>query len=142
MGSYEKRSITAESALIAAQGAAAKARQMGHAMSIVLCDETGTAKVVLRMDGASEATLRIAGDKAYTAASLGRPTHALWDFVKSDPPLLHGLVNYPRIIVFGGGYPVIEDGKIVGAIGVSGGHYSDDMEVARAGLQAIGAPVG
>ena len=142
MTSYAKRSITAESALVAVQGAVAKARQLGHAMSIVVADETGTAKVVVRMDGASEATLRIAGDKAYTAASLARPTHALWDFVKGDPPLLHGLVNYPRIIVFGGGYPIIEDGKPVGAIGVSGAHYSDDMEVARAGLQAIGAPVG
>lgn len=142
MGSYTKRSITAESALVAAQGAAAKARQLGHGMSIVVADETGTAKVVVRMDGASEATLRIAGDKAYTSASLGRPTHALWDFVKGDPPLLHGLVNYPRIIVFGGGYPIIEDGKVIGAVGISGGHYSDDMEVARAALQAIGAPVG
>jgi uncharacterized protein GlcG (DUF336 family) len=94
------------------------------------------------MDGASEATLRIAQDKAYTSASLGRPTHALWDFVKGDPPLLHGLVNYPRIIVFGGGYPILEAGKVIGAIGISGGHYSDDMEVARAGLAAIGAPVG
>jgi uncharacterized protein GlcG (DUF336 family) len=142
MSSYAKRSVTAESALVAVQGAVAKARQLGHSMSVVVSDETGTAKVVVRMDGASEATLRIAGDKAYTAASLGRPTHALWDFVKNDPPLLHGLVNYPRIIVFGGGYPLVEDGKVIGAIGVSGGHYSDDMEVARAGLQAIGAPVG
>lgn len=142
MGSYEKRSITAESALIAAQAGAAKARQLGQAMSITVCDEAGIAKVVLRMDGASEATLRISGDKAYTSASLGRPTHALWDFVKGDPPLLHGLVNYPRIIVFGGGYPIIEEGKVVGAVGVSGGHYSDDMEVARACLQSIGAPVG
>ena len=142
MSSYAKKSITAESALVAAQGSLAKARQLGHAMSIAISDETGIAKVVLRMDGASEATLRIAGDKAYTSASLGKPTHALWDFVKGDPPLLHGLVNYPRIIVFGGGYPIIEDGKVIGAIGISGGHYSDDMEVARAGLQAIGAPVG
>ena len=36
----------------------------------------------------------------------------------------------------------MEDGQIIGANGVSGGHYSDDMEVARAGLSAIGAPVG
>lgn len=142
MGSYEKRSITAESALISAQAAAAKARQLGHAMSIVIADEAGVAKIVLRMDGASEATLRIAGDKAYTSASLGKATHALWDFVKSDPPLLNGFANYPRIVVFGGGYPIVEAGKVIGAIGISGAHYSDDMEVARAGLQAIGAPVG
>jgi uncharacterized protein GlcG (DUF336 family) len=142
MASFEKTSITAETAQIAITAAAAKARQMGQAMCIAIADEAGLLKAFLRMDGASELTKRIAEDKAYTAASLGRPTHAVWDFVKNDPPLLHGLVNYPRIIVFGGGYPIVEDGKVIGAIGVSGGHYSDDMEVARAGLQAIGAPVG
>jgi len=142
MSSYVKRSITAESALVAAQGAVAKARQLGHAMTIVVSDEAGTVKVALRMDDASETTLRIATDKAHTSATLGRPTHALWDFVKNDPPLLHGFAGYPRVVVFGGGYPIIEDGKVIGAVGVSGGHYSDDMEVARAGLQAIGAPIG
>jgi uncharacterized protein GlcG (DUF336 family) len=142
MATFEKLSVNADSAQVAISAAMAKAKQMGQAMSIAIADESGIAKAILRMDGASEATLRIAQDKAYTSACLGRPTHALWDFVKNDPPLLHGLVNYPRIIVFGGGYPIIEKGKVVGAIGISGGHYSDDMEVARAGLAGIGAPVG
>jgi uncharacterized protein GlcG (DUF336 family) len=65
-----------------------------------------------------------------------------WDFVKGDPPLLHGIVHTPRLVIFGGGYPVTEDDQMIGAIGISGGHYSDDMEVARAALDAIGAPVG
>ena len=142
MASFEKRSINAETALIAMQAAVAKARQMGHAMSISIVDESGIAKAALRMDGASDVTRSIAEDKAYTAATLGRPTHALWDAIKNDPPLLHGLPGYPRMVTFGGGYPIIESGKIIGAIGISGGHYSDDMEVARAGLAAIGAPVG
>lgn len=142
MATYEKSSITAESAQIAIAAAAAKAKQLGHAMTVAVSDEAGVIKAVQRMDGASELTLRIAQDKAYSAACMGRPTHTLWDVVKNDPPLLHGIVNYPRLIVFGGGYPVIVAGKVVGAIGVSGGHYSDDMEVARAGLAAIGAPIG
>ena len=95
----------------------------------------------VRMDGASDTSLRISQDKAYTAASLGLATHAFWDFVKNDPPLLHGIVNYPRMIVFRR-LSIKENGKAIGAIGVSGGHYSDDMEVARAALQAIGAPIG
>jgi uncharacterized protein GlcG (DUF336 family) len=142
MASFEKRSINAETAQIAIAAAMAKAKQMGQRMSIAIADDAGVLTGFLRMDGASETTLRIAQDKAHTAATLGRPTHALWDFVKNDPPLLHGLVNYPRVIVFGGGYPIIESGKVIGGIGISGGHYSDDMEVARAGLAAIGAPVG
>ena len=141
MASFETRSITAETAQIAITAAAAKARQLGHAMSIAITDASGVTTAVLRMDGASQMTLDIATDKAYTSATLGMATHALWDFVKNDPPLQHGLPSYPRVVTFGGGYPIIEDGARIGAIGVSGGHYSDDMEVARAGLAAIGAPV-
>ncbi len=141
MSSYEKRSISAESALVAVQGAVAKARQLGHAMSVVVCDESGLVKLAYRMDGASQSKMRIAEDKAYTSASHHLATHALWDFIKNDPPLQHGFPSYDRIVVFGGGYPIVEEGTLIGAIGVSGGHYSDDMEVARAGLAAIGAPV-
>jgi uncharacterized protein GlcG (DUF336 family) len=47
-------------------------------------------------------------------------------------------VHTPRLVVFGGGYPVIVDGAVVGAIGVSGGHYSQDMDVAKAALAAAG----
>jgi uncharacterized protein GlcG (DUF336 family) len=142
MASFEKASINADTAQIAIAAAMAKAKQMGQKMSIAIVDDAGLLKAFLRMDGASEMTLRIAQDKAYTSACLGRATHAFWDFVKNDPPLLHGIVNYPRVIVFGGGYPIIENGRVIGAIGISGGHYSDDMEVARAGLAAIGAPIG
>ena len=44
-------------------------------------------------------------------------------------------------MIFGGGYPINLDGHLVGAIGVSGGHYEQDQQVAEAGLAAIGAPV-
>ena len=141
MSSFEKHAITAESALVALQGAAAKAKQLGKAMSLVIADESGSVTACLRMDGASPATLQIAEDKAYTSAGLHMATHALWDMIKADPPLQHGLPAQDRIVVFGGGYPIKADGETIGAIGVSGGHYSDDMEVARAGLAAIGAPV-
>lgn len=142
MASFEKRSINAETAQIALQAAIAKSKQIGHTMSIAIVDESGIAKATIRMDGASDMTRRIAEDKAYTSATLGRATHAMWDAVKNDPPLLHSFTSQPRVTTFGGGYPILENGKVIGGIGVSGGHYSDDMEVARAALQAIGAPVG
>ncbi len=141
MATFSKLSINADSALVAVQGAMAKARQLDFAMSIVVCDESGIEKLSVRMDGASQATLGIARDKAYTSASLGSATHALWDMIKNDPPLQSGLPVVPRLVTFGGGYPIMEEGAIIGAIGVSGGHYSDDMEVARAALAAIGSPV-
>jgi uncharacterized protein GlcG (DUF336 family) len=142
MATVTTASIDAETAQLAISGAQSKAKQLGHAMSIAVCDADGITKATLRMDGAGAMTMQIAEDKAFTSISLGMATHAVWDFIKNDPPLLHGFPSNPRVIVFGGGYPIIEDGKIIGAIGISGGHYSDDMEVARAGLAAIGAPVG
>jgi uncharacterized protein GlcG (DUF336 family) len=111
-------------------------------MCIAIVNEAGQLKSFHAMDGAPHLSIQIAQDKAYTASSFGIPTHVWWDFIKGDPPLLHGIVHTPRLIIFGGGYPVMEDGQMIGAIGISGGHYSDDMEVARAALDAIGAPVG
>ena len=51
--------------------------------------------------------------------------------------LLHGIIKTDRLIVFGGGYPITTDAGIIGGIGVSGGHYTHDMEVAQAGLAAL-----
>jgi uncharacterized protein GlcG (DUF336 family) len=66
------------------------------------------------------------------------PTHAWYEFIKDDPPLLHGIIKTPRLIVFGGGYPLQADGKVIGGVGVSGGHYTQDMQVAEAGVAALG----
>lgn len=52
-------------------------------------------------------------------------------------PLLHGIVKTDRLIVFGGGYAIKTEAGIIGGIGVSGGHYTDDMKVAQAGLEAL-----
>ena len=79
----------------------------------------------------------IAINKAWTAISFGIPTHGWFDFVKNDPPLLHGITHTPRLVVFGGGYPIKVDDQLIGGIGVSGGHYSQDMKVAEAALAAL-----
>lgn len=140
--SIVKRSIDAATCQRMIEGASARATELGKPMSIAIVNEAGQLKAFLAMDGAAHISLQIAQDKAWTASSFGIATHVWWDFIKNDPPLLHGIVHTPRLTVFGGGYPVMEDGQMIGAIGVSGGHYSDDMEVARAALDAIGAPVG
>ncbi|MEJ2374167.1 MAG: heme-binding protein [Pseudolabrys sp.] len=142
MSSIVKRSVDAKTAQAAIDAAAAKARELGLAMCIAITDESGDLKAFHRMDGSPKLSIGIAQDKAYTAASFGMPTHAWHDFIKNDPPLLHGIVHTPRLIVFGGGYPIKENGEMIGAIGLSGGHYTQDMECAVAALKAIGAEVG
>lgn len=132
-----KRSITQAAADKLLDAAQAKAVEIGVPMNIAIVDESGVLKAFRRMDGAAQLSVDIAQDKAYTAISFSMPTHAWFDFIKNDPPLLHGIVKTPRLVVFGGGYPITLDGEVVGGIGVSGGHYTQDMEVAEAALAAF-----
>jgi uncharacterized protein GlcG (DUF336 family) len=129
--------VSSEAARRAIEAAEAKSQEMGVAMVIAVVDESGTLKSFSRMDGAPLLSVEIAKDKAYTAVAFGIATHQWFDFIKDDPPLLHGITKTPRLIVFGGGYPITEDGQVIGGIGVSGGHYNQDMQVAEAGLAAL-----
>ena len=135
-----KLSIDLPTAERAIEAAAARASELGLKMSIAVLDEAGDLCAFRRMQGTPRLTIEIAINKAYTSASFGMPTHAWFDFIKDDPPLLHGITHTPRLIVFGGGYPIIQDGQVIGAIGLSGGHYTQDMDCAQAGLKAIGCP--
>jgi uncharacterized protein GlcG (DUF336 family) len=136
---FVKHSIDAGTAEKAVAAAAKKAVELKLKMCIAVADEAGDLKAFARMDGAPKLSIQISQDKAYTAASFSMPTHSWFEFIKNDPPLLHGITHTPRLIVFGGGFPIMLKGEMVGAIGLSGGHYSQDMECARAALEAIGA---
>jgi uncharacterized protein GlcG (DUF336 family) len=133
-----KHSISTEAARKIVQAAEAASAAKGHLMVIAITDESGVLKAFSRMDGAPLLSVEIAIDKAYTAAAYGIATHEWHEFIKNDQPLLHGITKVPRLITFGGGFPIKIDGNVVGAIGVSGGHWSQDMEVAQAGLAALG----
>jgi uncharacterized protein GlcG (DUF336 family) len=140
---FPKASITTEAAHAAIAAAEAKSAEMGKAMVIAIVDDGGVLKAFSRMDGAALLSVQVAQDKAYTAVGFGMPTHGWHDFIKDDPPLADGApTGIERLVIFGGGYPIMVDGQVVGAIGVSGGHYSEDQQVAEAGLAALGAPVG
>jgi uncharacterized protein GlcG (DUF336 family) len=133
-----KQTLTLEAATAVANAAAAEAGNLGKPMCIALTDETGNLLNFVRMDGAPQMSIEIAIDKAYTSATFGIPTHVWHDFIKDDPPLRDGApTGIKRLVVFGGGYPITVDGATVGAIGVSGGHYSEDQKVAEAGLAAL-----
>jgi uncharacterized protein GlcG (DUF336 family) len=139
---FPKASISTEAAHQMIVAAEAKATEIGTPMVIAVVDDGGVLKAFSRMDGAALLSVQIAQDKAYTAVGFGMPTHGWHDFIKDDPPLADGApTGIDRLVVFGGGYPITIGGQLAGAIGVSGGHYSQDQEVAEAGLGGIGAPV-
>jgi uncharacterized protein GlcG (DUF336 family) len=135
---FDKTSVSTELAHRIISAAEAKSAEIGTPMVIAVCDESGVLKALSRMDGAALLSVQIAQDKAYTAVGFGMPSDAWHPFIKDDPPLAAGAVGgIDRLVVFGGGYPIEIDGRIVGAVGVSGGHYSQDMEVAQAGLSVL-----
>ena len=135
----EKASVSSDLAHRMIAAAEAKATEIEVPMVIAVCDESGVLKAFSRMDGAALLSVQIAQDKAYTAAGFGLPSGGWHDFIKDDPPLAAGAVGgIDRLVVFGGGFPITVGDRIVGAIGVSGGHYSQDVEVAQAGLGAVG----
>ena len=133
-----KLSITQAACDRLIEAATAKANEIGVPMVISVVDESGTLKAFRRMDGAPALSIEIATNKAYTAVGFGMPSHCWYEFIKNDPPLLHGIVHTPRLTSFGGGFPVTQDGQNIGGIGVSGGHYEQDMIVAEAALAALG----
>ena len=135
---FTKQSVTSEAAHQVIAAAERKALEIATPMVIAVVDESGVLKALSRMDGAALLSVQVAQDKAYTAAGFGLSTDQWHDFIKNDPPLAAGATDgISRLVVFGGGYPIKVGDQVVGGIGVSGGHYSQDMEVAQAGLAVI-----
>lgn len=132
--SHSQRSVSATTARKLLDAAAEHAAAKGKAMVIAVVDQSGVLKAFCRMDDSPLLSVQIAQDKAYSAAAFGIPTDQWYEFIKDDGPLLHGIVHTPRLTVFGGGFPIVDDGVVVGGLGVSGGHYSDDMDVGKAAL--------
>ncbi len=136
---FNRLSITADLAGRVIAGAHAAAEAHGKPFVIAICDESGVLKAFERMDGAALVSVQIAQDKAYTAVGFGMPSHGWYDFIKDDGPLALGApTGIDRLVIFGGGFPIVIDGQVVGGIGVSGGHYSEDMAIAEAGLASVG----
>ncbi len=124
----------------AAAAAQEKCKQDGYRVSAAVVDRTGVIKVLMRGDGAGPHTTNSSSKKAYTAASLRRPTSELAELV-AKTPALQGLRDIDdKILILGGGLPIEIGGEVVGAIGVGGapGAHLDDA-CAQAGLDSIGA---
>ena len=139
MSTFEKRSITLEAAQRVIAAALAEADKLGVKVAVTVLDESGVLKAFARDDAAALVNVQSSQDKAYTAVGFALPTHGWHDFIKDDPPLAAGAPSgIDRLVVFGGGYPIVVAEQIVGGIGVSGGHYSEDMKVAEAALAALG----
>lgn len=110
----------------------------GKGAVLVVADEHGELIGLLRLDGAPLSSIQIAINKAYTSARERVPSREIG--VKSrDPQNGFPMTNYGdlRFVTWGGGLPVIIDGEIAGAVGVSGLSQVEDEEIAEMGRKAI-----
>ena len=130
--------ITLEEAQRIISAAEDKARQMGQPMNIAVMDAGRNLVAFHRMDGAWVASTDIAIDKAFTSAGRGLTTRKLGEMAQPGQPLFGiNTTNGGRIVIFAGGIPLMRDGEVIGAIGVSGGTVDEDHEVAEAGVNAL-----
>ncbi len=120
------------------EGAEKEAENLGVNMVISIVDEGGNLIAVHRMDDAWIASIEISQNKAWTSVALKAPTANLADATVPNAEL-YGLTttNSGKIVVFGGGIPLVEDGKVVGAVGVSGSAVPNDVKVAEAAVRAF-----
>lgn len=115
-----------------------KAREIGQPMNIAVADEGGNLIAHARMDGAWIGSVDISIKKAYTARAFDISTKDL--AAQAQPgKQFYGIdaSNGGRIMIFAGGIPLMRNGKVVGAVGVSGGSGEQDQTVASAGAAAF-----
>ena len=112
----------------------------GYRVSVSVVDRAGVLRAMARADGAGPHTVDSSRKKAYTAASLRRPTTELAELINKVPTLQALREMNDQVLMLGGGLPIEIGGEIVGGIGVGGapGAHLDDA-CAQAGLDAIGS---
>lgn len=130
--------ITLETAKKLIDASEKEAANLGVAMVISIVDDGGNLVAVHRMDDAWLASIDIAQNKAWTSVALKMPTAGLAEATVPNAEL-YGIntTNNGRIVVFGGGIPLMKDGKVVGAAGVSGSTVEHDIKVAEAAVKAF-----
>jgi len=126
--------ISLEKAQAAIQAAVAEANKRGWPLNIAVVDSGGSLVTFARMDGAQLASIAVAQHKARAAAKFRRPTKVFEEAMQKG---FNYLETIDGIIASRGGIPLVEDGKLIGAIGCSGGTGSQDEVACTAGAATI-----
>jgi uncharacterized protein GlcG (DUF336 family) len=131
-----KMMLSAEDVGRIVAAAEAEARRHNWAVTIAVCDDGGHLLALKRLDGVAPISAYIAPEKA-RASALGRRESAVYEKMINDgrvsflsAPLLQGMLE--------GGVPIVVSGQVVGAVGVSGVKSSEDAQIAKAGIAALG----
>lgn len=133
-----KKNDTLGLAELMLEAALAKAVALGVNMVMTVVDGGGHTVLLKRMDQALVGSIDIAMNKAYTAFAFKLPTDALAEAALPGNSL-YGIeqTNQGRVVIFGGGIPLVKNGEVVGAVGVSGGSVEEDITVAKAAVEVF-----
>jgi uncharacterized protein GlcG (DUF336 family) len=129
-------SINLETAKRAAAAAVAEVRKNNWAMAVAITDTAGELVYFEKVDGTQQASVNIAQEKARSAARFKRPTKVFQDALEKGG-VENRYLGLPGVLPAEGGVPILANGAIIGAIGVSGGTGAQDNQCAMAGAAAI-----
>jgi uncharacterized protein GlcG (DUF336 family) len=134
----EYKELTLEIVKIMAKSAEEKALEINVPVVFSAVDKGANLMLMHRMEDAFVTSIDISINKAFTSACLKQGTHEIVDAVQPGASL-YGLqlTNNARIVPFGGGLPIIVEGQVVGAVGVSGGTVEEDRLIAQAAVDAF-----
>jgi glc operon protein GlcG len=135
LSNIQKRVLTLAGARIVAAAAETEAKRLSTTGAVAVVDDGGNLLYLLRIDNTFPAGSYVAMDKARTAATFRMPTRNLEDAVKNGRT---SLVAVSEMTPLAGGVPIVIDGQIVGAVGVSGAaNAQQDEELAKLAAAAI-----
>ena len=129
-------SISLESAKKVAAPALAEAAKNNWNIAVAIVDPSGNLVYYEKMDNTQLASAHVAVEKARTAATFKRPTKAFQDALATGGENLR-ILTLPGVVAAEGGIPLVSDGKIVGAIGVSGMSSAQDNQCSKAGADSF-----
>lgn len=127
--------ISVERAQAVINAAVAEAKKRDWKMNVAVVDGGGNLVAFARMDGSQVASIDISQHKARASASFRRETKAFEDGIQKAN--LHYLITLDGVIASRGGIPLVENGRLIGAVGCSGGTGSQDEVVCKAGAATI-----
>jgi uncharacterized protein GlcG (DUF336 family) len=114
-----------------------EAERESLAVTVVVVDESGVLKALVRMDGAPLVSVETAINKAYAAAAIGMPPDDFYAAIESDGAAVAEFGTRPGLALIAGGVPVIVDGQPAGAIAVAGAMTgAEDRRIAEAAIAA------
>ncbi len=118
--------------------AVGEAESMSVPVTVVVVDESGITKEMLRMDGAPLVSVQTAINKAYAAAAIGMPPDDFYAAIESDGAAVAQFATRPGLALIAGGLPVIVDGTVAGAIGVAGALTgAEDRRIAEVAITKL-----